>query len=85
MQGKLYGGPWTMWNNAQSDNDNKLWHDKCTKLLVPHAAGHYIGETDIVDHASYTKASYKKANWQRLAELRKKHDPMDYSLISMRV
>ena len=34
-----------------------------------------LEKTDIVDHPSYTKASYKKANWQRLAELRQKHDP----------
>jgi FAD/FMN-containing dehydrogenase len=75
MTAKIYGGPWTMWDDAADDQANKLWHDKCVQLLMPHISGHYVSESDTVGHPAYAKASYKEANWNRLAELRKKYDP----------
>ena len=75
MSGKLYGGPWTMWDQVSEDADNTAWHKKCVELLTPHINGHYVGETDTVGHPTYARASFTKANWNRLAELRKKYDP----------
>jgi hypothetical protein len=37
--------------------------------------GHYIAETDMVEHPEFSALSYEPANWKRLADLRKKHDP----------
>jgi FAD/FMN-containing dehydrogenase len=75
MTGQLYGGPWTQWDNPASDAENISWHENCMRLLQPYAAGHYIAETDIVEHPEFSALSYKQANWKRLADLRKKHDP----------
>ena len=43
--------------------------------LIAHICGHYVGETNSVEHPNFAKASYKEANWHRLAQLRKKYDP----------
>jgi FAD/FMN-containing dehydrogenase len=75
MSAKLYGGPWTMWEQAKDDQANIEWHEETVRLLKPFLSGHYVSETDTVDHPEYAKASYKEANWNRLAELRKKYDP----------
>ncbi len=75
MSAKLYGGPWTMWQQFQHDDENIKWHAQCVELLKPYISGHYVAETDTVDHPDYAKASYKEANWNHLAKLRKKYDP----------
>lgn len=83
MTANLYGGPWTMWKNAGDDSENIKWHDECVKILLPKVKGHYISETDTVSHPEYIKKSYNKGVLERMAELRKKHDPdgvfFDYS------
>lgn len=75
MTGALYGGSWTMWDSAADDAKNVSWHEKCVQLLKPYVVGHYVSETDTVGHPEFARLSYKPANWKRLAELRKKHDP----------
>jgi len=75
MTGNLYGGPWTMWEKQADDAENKKWHEKCVQLLSPHICGHYVGETNTVEHPDFAKASYKEANWKCLTQLRKKYDP----------
>jgi FAD/FMN-containing dehydrogenase len=75
MTAKHYGGPWTMWDTPEEDAANIAWHARCLELLKPLLTGHYISETDTVKHVAYAKASYTQANWDRLTELRKKHDP----------
>ena len=75
VTGKLYGGPWTMWDSPGGDAANISWHERCIQLLKPYVVGHYVSETDMVGHPEYAKLSYAPANWERLIELRKKHDP----------
>ncbi len=75
MTSKLYGGPWTMWDTPEEDKANIDWHAKCIELLEPMLSGHYVSESDTVKHPEYARAAYKEANWNRLAELRKKYDP----------
>jgi FAD/FMN-containing dehydrogenase len=64
-----------MWDQATDDKANIEWHHGVVQSLKPLLSGHYISETDTVTHPEYAKASYKEANWKRLAELRKKYDP----------
>ena len=75
MSAKLYGGPWTMWEQSTDDGANIQWHHETVQLLKPYLSGHYVSETDTASHPDYARASYKEANWKRLAELRKKYDP----------
>ncbi len=72
---RLCGGPWTMWEQSANDQVHKDWHEKCVQSLLPLVSGHSTSETNTVRHPSFIKASYKEANWQRLSQLRKKHDP----------
>jgi FAD/FMN-containing dehydrogenase len=75
MTGTLYGGAWTMWDDAADDAVNSVWHDETQRLLEPYVAGHYVSETDTVAHPEFARLSFAPANWQRLMELRQKHDP----------
>lgn len=75
MSSKLYGGPWSMWEDAKDDAENSKWHADVMKKLAPKIAGHYVSETDTVGHPEYLKKAYKTVNFKRLAELRKKYDP----------
>ncbi len=75
MSSKLYGGPWTMWEDGKDDEANIKWHADCMKKLQPLIAGHYVSETDTVGHPEYLKLAYKAENYKRLGELRKKYDP----------
>jgi len=75
MTGKLYGGPWTMWDSAGDDRDNIAWHERCVELLKPYVIGHYVSESDTVAHPEFARLSYSPASWQRLTDLRRKLDP----------
>lgn len=75
MMGNLYGGVWTMWDEAKDDDANVKWHSKAIKYLKPHILGHYVGETDIVEDPKRAKESFKKQNWKQIKKLRKKFDP----------
>lgn len=75
MSAKLYGGPWTMWDDSAGDANEIAWHYKCVDLLKPYVAGHYVAESDTIVHPEYNKGSYKEQNWAKLNELRKKYDP----------
>jgi FAD/FMN-containing dehydrogenase len=75
MTGKLYGGAWTMWDDAADDAANIAWHDEAMRLQQPFVAGHYVAETDTVGHPEYARLSFTPANWQRLKDLRRKLDP----------
>jgi FAD/FMN-containing dehydrogenase len=75
MTGKLYGGAWTMWDDAANDAANIAWHDQSMRLLEPFVVGHYVAETDTVAHPEFARLSFAPESWQRLADLRQKHDP----------
>jgi FAD/FMN-containing dehydrogenase len=75
IDAKIYGGPWTMWDQALDDKENIAWHEKCVDLLKPHISAHYVGETNTTGHAEFAKASFKEASWEKLKTLRAKYDP----------
>ena len=72
---RVYGGPWTMWEDAKDDRANIEWHRKCCALLKPFACGRYLGESDILDDPSRAEEAFSPANWKRLQELKAKYDP----------
>lgn len=75
MNGHYYGGPWTMWKTEAEDGPNRAWQKKCIELLKPFTAGHYVSESDTVTYPDHAVNAYTKANWEKIAELRKKYDP----------
>jgi len=75
MNAKVYGGPWTMWKDAADDEANSKWHAELCEAVRPFNVGYYIGETDSVIRPATAVQAFSPANWQRLADLRDKHDP----------
>ncbi len=75
MTGKLYGGPWTMWDASEEDTANIVWHKELMRLLDPLMEGHYVSETDTVTHPEYVKRSFSPDNLSRLEQLRHYYDP----------
>lgn len=75
VMGNLYGGLWTMWDDAKNDQANIKWHKEAVQILKPHTLGHYIGETDVVDDPERASQSFAKQNWKKVKDLRKKYDP----------
>lgn len=71
---RVYGGPWTMWEDAKDDAANIEWHRTCCEILKPFAVGRYLGESDIIDDRSRAEEAFSPANWRRLRELRAKYD-----------
>ncbi len=74
---RVYGGPWTMWDEANNDASNIDWHRRCCEILKPFATGRYLGESDIVDDRSRAEEAFSASNWQRLKQLKAKYDPED--------
>lgn len=75
MSSKVYGGPWTMWEDAKDDKANADWHNEMTALLRPYNVGYYIGEANSVSRPATAVQAFSPENWQRLADLRDKYDP----------
>ena len=72
---RVYGGPWTIWEDAKDDAANIEWHRKCCEILRPFACGHYLGESDIIDDPSRVEEAFSPSNWRRLQQLKTKYDP----------
>ena len=75
MSSKVYGGPWTMWQESGDDQVNTAWHHAMITALRPYNVGYYIGETDTVERPDIVPRAFTPEKWQRLCELRDKYDP----------
>jgi FAD binding domain len=75
LSARVYGGPWTMWQDAADDEPNTAWHQECVSLMKPYISGYYIGETDPVAVPSEATEAFSPESWKRLADLRDKYDP----------
>lgn len=75
MYASIYGGPWTMWDDAGDDKANIAWHEKLVQLMAPVVVGHYVAESDTVTHPEYIAKAYKAENLKKIGELRKQYDP----------
>jgi FAD/FMN-containing dehydrogenase len=64
-----------IWERAEDDAVNSEWHRATIAALDRYAAGHFVGESDIVSDPRRAERSYAAANWQRLQDLRAKYDP----------
>jgi len=46
------------------------------QLMEPFAAGHYLGESDIVATPSRARNAFVPAHWDRLRTVREAYDPV---------
>ncbi|HSI73455.1 MAG TPA: FAD-binding oxidoreductase [Fimbriimonas sp.] len=77
MTGKLYGGPWTMWDGPENDQANIDWHKELLELLLPRVHGHYISESSTQLYPEFIEKSFLHPNFARLETLKAKYDPTD--------
>jgi FAD/FMN-containing dehydrogenase len=75
MVARTYGGLWTAWESPEDDVASIAWHREAVRIFEPFTAGHYLGETDIVDDPARAEASFAPASWRRLQSLRERYDP----------
>ncbi len=75
MDGRSYGGIWSIWEKPDDDAANYKWHNECTDILKKFTSQPYIGETDIVQDNSRIQKSYTPEKWKRLEQIRAKYDP----------
>ena len=66
---------YAIWERAADDASNAAWHREMLASLDPFAAGHYVGESDILSDPARAKRSFARKNWQHLQALRQKYDP----------
>lgn len=75
ISSKVYGGPWTMWHEAEADQANAAWHQAVITALKPFNVGYYIGETNTVEQPDIVAQAFTPEKWQKLCGLRDQYDP----------
>lgn len=75
MHASVYGGPWTMWWDAEDDQANSDWHRDLITTLRPFNLGYYLGESDTVERPANVVEAFTAEKWKKLCALRAKHDP----------
>jgi FAD/FMN-containing dehydrogenase len=75
MTSRIYGGPWTMWREAEADQANAAWHRAVTAALKPFNIGYYIGESNTVEQPEIVARAFTNETWERLCALRERYDP----------
>ncbi len=66
---------YAIWERPEDDASNAAWHREMIATLDPFAAGHYVGESDIVSDPVRAERSFAHTNWHRLQALRRTYDP----------
>ncbi len=64
-----------MADRPQDEQATHDWMDGAIEHVRPYARGHYVNEIDPGRYPALVEASYAPAKWQRLADLRRRHDP----------
>lgn len=64
-----------VWDSPGDDAASQAWVRAGAERMMPVTVGHYIGETDLTAHRDRARRSFAAANWERLMELKARHDP----------
>jgi FAD/FMN-containing dehydrogenase len=73
MYGALFAGCYAIWRSPRSDRENVQWLEATMQAVGPMAAGHYVGEMDLLRWPA--GRAYSPGQWQRLCALRRQLDP----------
>src|SRR5262249_15651205 len=71
----FYIGVWTCWQDAAADALNLRWHREPGQALEPVAAGHYIGETDLLASPTRAQHTFAPGVWERVRAVQDEYDP----------
>lgn len=72
---RYYVGLYSAWLGNEGNAANIAWLREASKALQPHASGHNINEIDIEATPGKAEQCFSPNAWQRLAEVRRRHDP----------
>jgi FAD/FMN-containing dehydrogenase len=75
MVAPVYVACYSIWEEAEQDEDNTKWLRTLMAALEPLAVGCYVGESDIAANPSQVVNSFAGPNWERLQALREQYDP----------
>lgn len=73
--GKHYLANYLTWDDPTDDTINEQWLREAVELMAPYTVGHYVNDADGIRWPDQVSNSFSAANWERLQQLRKKHDP----------
>ena len=68
-------GLYAAWVGADGDAANTAWLREASTALQPFASGHYINEIDIEAAPHRARDCFSAKAWNRLADVRHRHDP----------
>ena len=66
---------YAIWEAPEQDAANAAWHSHLIAALDSFAAGHYVGESDIMANPARAERSFGPDHWRRFQSLRRKYDP----------
>jgi FAD/FMN-containing dehydrogenase len=75
MVAPVYVACYSIWEEAEQDEDNTKWLRTLMAALEPLAVGCYVGESDIAANPCQVVNSFAGPNWERLQALREQYDP----------
>jgi FAD/FMN-containing dehydrogenase len=69
-----YFGCYTIWDEAEKDDQHYEWLSQALPIMDPFAVGHYPNEVE-PRHTDRYRKCYTEENWKRLGQLRAEYDP----------
>jgi FAD/FMN-containing dehydrogenase len=66
---------YAVWQDPAADAANHEWIRSMSGLLEPIATGHFISEADLIAHPQRLARCFLPGHWERVQELRARHDP----------
>jgi len=74
LYGRAFGAAYAIWQAAEDDAQNRAWLRAASDALGAAASGYYVGEADL-DRPERLAGCFSRPAWERLARLRRLHDP----------
>lgn len=72
--GSSFVGLYSIWDNAEQDENNISWTDAAAEKMAPHSVGRYINETDGFRFPEKIVDCYSKSSFERIAQMRIEYD-----------
>lgn len=73
--GTLTVNLYAIWDDPSDDEANEAWIRATMGQIEPWITGFYVGEADLSVSSDRPRRCYPAEKWQRLAEIRERHDP----------
>jgi len=75
MVARTFVLPYAIWDDAADDDRNETWLREAVRSIEDRTVGHYVAEADLAAGPSRSTRSFAPENWERLGELKRRHDP----------